>query len=228
VISSLKADVNSRCKWDLNVYQGFKESLSLSEHWLKREVGFSLLIICRAWRHLLCLTQSFTTTNFWQIITESCWNFMWPQTPSRHFCLLDFFLFECLGATLWHICPDCCSAGVLVVSTSVVFRSWGLNVAGRRGWTLLSPIQQSKEICWTLFTERERERERERALCSFLCLLKVHLFEEMREWSGFIQRDQSVCHQPTLHEGFFFSFFFFFCECGSVLHSLWTPDIPFH
>jgi len=24
-------------------------------------------------------------------------------------------------------------------------------------------------------------RERERALCSFLCLLKVHLFEEMRE-----------------------------------------------
>lgn len=131
----------------------------VSEQRLKREVGFSLLIICRAWRHLLCLTQSFTTTNSWQIITESCWNFMWPQTPSRHFCLLDFFLFECLGATLWHICPDCFSAGVLVVSTSVVFRSRGLNVAGRRGWTLLSPIQQSQEICLTLFTERETDRQ---------------------------------------------------------------------
>ncbi len=210
MIRSSKADVNSRCKWCLNVYQGFKESLN-TERW-----RFSLLITCRDWRHLLCLTQSFTMTNSWQIITESCWNFMWPQTPSRHFCLLDFFLSECLGATLWHICPDCSSAGVLVVSTSVVFRSWGLNGAGRRGWTLLFPIHQSQEICLTLFTEWGKDR----ALYSFLCLLKAHLFEEMRERSGFIQRDQSVCHRLTLHEAF--------CECGSVLHSLWTPDIPFH
>ncbi len=148
-------------------------------------------------------------TNSWQIITEFCWNFMWPQTPSRHFCLLDFVLSECLGATLWHICPDCSS----VLSTSGVFRSWGLNGSGRRGWTLLFPIQQSQEVCLTLFTEREKDR----ALYSFLCLLKVHLFEEMRERSGFTPRVQSVCHRLTLHEPF--------CECGSVLHSLRTPVV---
>ncbi len=133
----------------------------------------------RDWRGIcFCLTQSFTMTIPGKLLQNSVGISCDHKHQADIFVCFDFFLSECLGATLWHICPDCSS----VLSTSVVFRSWGLNGSGRRGWTLLFPIQQSQEICLTLFTEREKDR----ALYSFLCLLKAHLFEEWESDQGLL------------------------------------------
>ncbi len=109
---------------------------------------------------------------------------MWPQTTSRHFCLLDFFLSECLGATLWHICPDCSS----VLSTSVVFRSWGFKwLWKKRMNTSLSHSTVSRDLLNTFHRERERQ-----GTLFFPCLLKAHLFEEMRRAIR-VYSESSVC-----------------------------------